>query len=163
MAFHTEEYIFSGIHIVPPLCYYVIHSQKSSTLFFSKLPWPLLMFSFVPYTLYIESHLDGFLANYDVIRVEKKTAEFLGIISSVQKGAQNREKNTSGDYLYFLGGPGLSVETRWPKKLKGERQNHPSPSPPPLSTLPLDQDCPPFSSGRVPPFSAFLFLVIWAL
>ena len=36
--------------------------------------------------------------NYDVTRVERKTAEFLGINSSVQKRAQNREKTTSGDY-----------------------------------------------------------------
>ena len=39
-----------------------------------------------------------FLTNYDVTRVERKTAEPLGINSSVQKRAQNREKTTSRDY-----------------------------------------------------------------
>ena len=39
------------------------------------------------------------LNNYDVIRVERKTAEPLGINSFVQKRAQNREKTTSGDYF----------------------------------------------------------------
>ena len=39
------------------------------------------------------------MTNYDVTRVERKTAEFLGINSFVQKRAQNREKTTSGDYL----------------------------------------------------------------
>ena len=38
------------------------------------------------------------MTNYDVIRVERKTAESLGINSSVQKRALNRKKNTSGDY-----------------------------------------------------------------
>ena len=41
----------------------------------------------------------AFTYNYDVIRVERKTAELLGIISSVQKTTQNREKPTIGDYL----------------------------------------------------------------
>ena len=40
-----------------------------------------------------------FLTNYDVIRVERKTAEYTVINSSVQKRPQNREKSTSGDYL----------------------------------------------------------------
>ena len=42
------------------------------------------------------------MTNYDVTRVERKTAELLGIISSVQKRAQNREKTTSGDYFYSI-------------------------------------------------------------
>ena len=40
----------------------------------------------------------SFLTNYDVTRVERKTAESLGINSLVKKRAQNREKPTSGDY-----------------------------------------------------------------
>ena len=36
---------------------------------------------------------------YDVIGVERKTAEFRGIKSTLQKIAQNREKTTNGDYL----------------------------------------------------------------
>ena len=39
-----------------------------------------------------------FFTNYDVTRVENKTAEPLGINSTVQKRAQNKEKTTSGDY-----------------------------------------------------------------
>ena len=38
------------------------------------------------------------MTNYDVIRVERKTAEYTVINSSVEKRAQNREKTTSGDY-----------------------------------------------------------------
>ena len=40
------------------------------------------------------------MTNYDVIRVERKTAEFTVINSSVQKRAQNSEKTTSGDYYF---------------------------------------------------------------
>ena len=40
------------------------------------------------------------MSNYYVIRVERKTAEFLEINSSVKKGAQNKEKNTSEDYCF---------------------------------------------------------------
>ena len=47
-----------------------------------------------------ESHLEGFLTNYDVIRVERKTAEYTVINSSVEKRTQNREKTTSGDYFH---------------------------------------------------------------
>ena len=39
-----------------------------------------------------------FLTNYDVTRVERKTAEYAVISSSVKKSAQNREKSTNGDY-----------------------------------------------------------------
>ena len=39
------------------------------------------------------------MTNYDVIRVERKTAEYTVINSSVEKRAQNREKTTSRDYL----------------------------------------------------------------
>ena len=39
------------------------------------------------------SHLDVFLTNYDVIRVERRTAEFIVINSTVQKRAQNRKKS----------------------------------------------------------------------
>ena len=39
------------------------------------------------------------MTNYDVIRVERKTAEYTVISSPVEKRAQNREKNTSGDYF----------------------------------------------------------------
>ena len=46
------------------------------------------------------------MTNYDVTRVERKTAELLVIDSSVQKRAQNREKTTSGElknvYLKLL-------------------------------------------------------------
>ena len=59
-------------------------------------------------TSYIEFHLEGFLTNYDVIRVERKTAEYTVINSSVQKRAQNREKPTSGDY--FLCNRGNDLE-----------------------------------------------------
>ena len=38
------------------------------------------------------------MTNYNATRVERKTAELLGINSSVQKRAQKREKSTSGDY-----------------------------------------------------------------
>ena len=49
-------------------------------------------------SFYIEPNLDVFVTNYDVTRAERKTAELLGINSSVEKRAQNREKTTSGDY-----------------------------------------------------------------
>ena len=39
------------------------------------------------------------MTNYDVIRVERKTAEYVVISSFVKKFAQNREKSTNGDYL----------------------------------------------------------------
>ena len=39
-----------------------------------------------------------FLTNYDVTRVERKTAEYAVISSFVKKPAQNREKSTNGDY-----------------------------------------------------------------
>ena len=39
------------------------------------------------------------MTNYDVIRVERKTAELLGINSFVQKRARIEKKPTSGDYL----------------------------------------------------------------
>ena len=40
------------------------------------------------------------MTNYDVIRVERKTAEYAVTNSSVQKRAQKREKITSGDYCH---------------------------------------------------------------
>ena len=40
--------------------------------------------------------------NYDVTRVEWKTAEYAVISSSVKKPAQNREKSTNGDYLKLV-------------------------------------------------------------
>ena len=40
-----------------------------------------------------------FLTNYDVIRAERKTAEYAVINSSVKKPAHNREKSNNGDYL----------------------------------------------------------------
>ena len=73
LLFHTEEFISSGIPIVPPLV--VLR--------------------------HIEAHLEGFWTNYDVIKVEKKTAEHIVINSSVEKRAQNREKTTSGDYYWL--------------------------------------------------------------
>ena len=39
-----------------------------------------------------------FLTNYDVIRVERKTAEYAVISSFIKKPAKNREKSTNGDY-----------------------------------------------------------------
>ena len=43
------------------------------------------------------------LTIYDVIRVEKKTAEYVVISSFMKSFAQNREKSTNGDYFnYFL-------------------------------------------------------------
>ena len=36
---------------------------------------------------------------YDITRVERKTADYWVISSIVQKTAENRQKNTNGDYL----------------------------------------------------------------
>ena len=66
--------------------------------------------SFVPNTLWnkppptekLDSFSFGrFLTNYDVTRVERKTAELTVINFDVQKRAQNREKITKGDYYCF--------------------------------------------------------------
>ena len=48
-----------------------------------------------------------FLTNYDVTRVERKTAEYAVISSSLKKPAQNREKSTNGDYSC----PGVTSST----------------------------------------------------
>ena len=49
---------------------------------------------------YTEFHLDVFLTNYDVTRVERKSAEYALTTSFVKKLVQNREKSTNGDYLH---------------------------------------------------------------
>ena len=41
-----------------------------------------------------------FLTNYDVTRVERKTAAYWGINSTVEKTAENREKTTNGDHSW---------------------------------------------------------------
>ena len=51
MPFHTEEFISSGIPIVPPSWYYVIADQKPSTI---------LVKAAMAALNYIESHLEGF-------------------------------------------------------------------------------------------------------
>ena len=42
------------------------------------------------------------MTNYDVIRVERKTAELAVINSFVENRPQNREETTSGDYFCDL-------------------------------------------------------------
>ena len=50
------------------------------------------------------------MTNYDVIRVEKKTAEYTEINTPVQKKTRNRGKSTSGDYFIITMDP--SVDKR---------------------------------------------------
>ena len=51
-----------------------------------------------PPTEWLDSFSFGwFLTNYDVTRVERKTAEYRVISSFVKKPVQNREKSTKGD------------------------------------------------------------------
>ena len=63
----------------------------------------------------------SFLTNYDVIRVERKTAEYTEINSSVQKRAQNREKTTSGDYCCSWA-VFLKIEHYWGLLVLGQGQ-----------------------------------------
>ena len=63
----------------------LVTSQRSLSYIFSCFSTPVWYYIF--------------LTNYDVARVERKTAEYEVISSFVKKPGQNREKSTNGDYL----------------------------------------------------------------
>ena len=52
-------------------------------------------------TLTVPRKCGLFLNNYDVIRAQIKTAEILGITSTIQKTLNNRKKSTNGDYYHL--------------------------------------------------------------
>ena len=78
--FHTVEYISPHTLIS---CYVAVKKSATILLCPSKQP---------PFGC--------FLTNYDVTRLERRTAELIVINSTVQKRAQNREKIASGDYSH---------------------------------------------------------------